>query len=83
MAKEHVISFRISDDQFKALQKRLETDQPTGMGDAKTPNRMGRKIVLDALNGRTTYKDENDRYVDWDAVGTSKPPVAATRSRKK
>lgn len=77
MAKEHVISFRVSDDQFDALQKRYETDTPMGMGKAKSPNRMARKIVLDCINGRTVYNNEDDRFYDIDAIGKSKTKGAA------
>jgi hypothetical protein len=83
MAKEHVISFRVSDDQFAALQKRYELDTPYGMGETKSPNRMARKIVLDCINGRTVYVNEDDRAYDLDAIGKSKSVKKSRSGRKK
>lgn len=58
-----VISFRITDDQTKALTENFEKDLPLGV---RSTNQYGRKILADFLAGRLVYKNPKHREKDLD-----------------
>jgi hypothetical protein len=66
MPKENVVSFRLDEKKFKALQDVRKTDKPVGV---KSENQLCRKIVNDFLAGRLEYKENGDRFTDLDALG--------------
>jgi hypothetical protein len=66
MPKENVVSFRLDEKKFKALQDTRKKDMPVGV---KSENQLCRKIVTDFLAGRLEYKDKEHRFADLDALG--------------
>lgn len=67
MPKDIVVSFRLSADQFKKLTDRMKTDKPIGI---KSEKQQARKIVVDALEGRTEYKNNEDRFSDLELLAS-------------
>ena len=65
MPKENVVSFRLDNEKFKDLTKKLGDDQPVGV---KSENQLARKILNDVLAGRLTYTNPEDRFTDLDAL---------------
>jgi hypothetical protein len=66
MPKENVVSFRLDEKKFKALQDVRKKDMPVGV---KSENQLCRKIVTDFLAGRLEYKNPEHRAKDLDALG--------------
>lgn len=54
MPKDHVVSFRLDDKSFKALNDRLMKAPPANVN---STNQLARKIVDDVLAGRLNYKN--------------------------
>lgn len=67
MPKDIVVSFRLSEAQFKKLTERMNADQPVGIKSAK---QQARKIVVDSLEGRTEYKNKEDRFSDLELLAS-------------
>lgn len=63
MPKENVVSFRLDEKKFTALQDVRKKDMPVGI---KSENQLCRKIVQDFLAGRLSYANDEDRFTDPD-----------------
>jgi hypothetical protein len=66
MPKENVVSFRLDEKKFNALNDLLKKDKPVGI---QSPNQLARKIVDDALAGRLVYTNPNDAKADLTYLG--------------
>jgi hypothetical protein len=67
MPKDVVVSFRLSAEQFTKLTERMNEDKPIGIKSAK---QQARKLVVDALEGRTEYKNNEDRFSDLELLAS-------------
>jgi hypothetical protein len=66
MPKENVVSFRLDEKKFKALQDVRKKDMPVNVN---SENQLCRKIVTDFLAGRLEYKNPAHRSKDYDTLG--------------
>lgn len=66
VSMEHVISFRVTDAQYKALQAIFGKDSIVGV---RSERQFARKVVCDFVNGKLKYVDPKDRLVDTAAYG--------------
>jgi hypothetical protein len=64
--KEHIISFRIPDDQAELVIKMLREQPILGV---RSPNQFFRKLGLDFIAGRLAYKNPEDYYSDTTLLG--------------
>jgi len=64
--KQHVVSFRVPEEQATTVKKMLAAQPIMGV---KSVNQYFRKIGRDFLAGKLTYKNPQDAYVDTDIVG--------------
>jgi hypothetical protein len=67
MPKENVVSFRLDEEKFDALKKRLERDKPAGVN---STSQLARKIVDDTLAGRLVYKNQAHAKEDVSYLAT-------------
>lgn len=63
--RPEVISFRVTDAQFKMLKEIFGRDSAVGV---KSTNQLARKWVCDYLAGRLAYADPRHKLADLDTV---------------
>lgn len=63
--KGNIVCFRINDDHSASLSRQLMSAPVVGL---RTSNQLARKLVVDYLEGRLSYNNVNDRYVDPDVA---------------
>lgn len=62
----HVVSFRVTDEQFHMMEEILKRQPITHV---KSPNQLGRKVVVDFLAARLAYKVKEDALRDLEPIG--------------
>lgn len=73
-----VISFRLTEDQFESLKAEFKRNPCVNM---RTPQRLARKFVIDAVTGRMVYKNPADRKEDT-TLPTAEPKAKTGAKRK-
>ena len=63
LRKEHIVSFRISNEQHESLTRMLEEQPIVGL---KSVNQFFRKVGRDFMAGKIVYKDPQDLLEDID-----------------